>query len=360
MNRLWIRFSFIISGLILLVILLPLGTVATLQQFKIVNVINDDPGDPKDARLDLDDAAGTLFAITAVVGIMGAGLGIALSRGLSAPIVELAAAAKQIGAGDLSQRVPVRSSSRELIDLAHSFNAMASDLQHGEALRSSMLADVSHELRTPLTVLSGQLRAALDDVYTLDEEGIANLYGQTQHLIRLVNDLHLLARAEARQLPLHFEAVDLYHISAETVENFATLAEEKNIALTLQGEAQLVQADTGRLRQIITNLVGNAIRHTPHGGQILLHLSDTETQATIAVTDSGEGIAQEHLEHLFDRFYRADKSRTRGTGGSGLGLAIARALIEGHDGTIAAESAGVGKGSTFTIQLPKTNRNDAP
>ena len=199
MNRLWIRFSLVIGIFILVLILLPLGTIVVLEEARLVSIIRDSPGDE---GIRLQDVPEGLASITAVVSVIGVALGIWLSRGLSAPIVELSKAAKQIGAGNLDERVPILHHSFELDELATTFNSMAADLERSEMVRNNLLADISHELRTPLTVLSGQLRAALDKVYQLDDEELANLYGQTQHLIHLVEDLHLLPQFSKVKLSL--------------------------------------------------------------------------------------------------------------------------------------------------------------
>jgi signal transduction histidine kinase len=289
-----------------------------------------------------------------LVGIIAVVLGVLLSRGLSAPIVALSKAAREIGSGDLQQRVPVNNHSQELDDMARSFNRMADNLENAEKLRKNMLADISHELRTPLAVLSGQLQAALDKVYVLDEEKLANLYGQTQHLIRLVEDLHLLTQAEGQQLPLAIAPVNLVQLWNELSDNFSLDAQEKGIQLSVEEMDHLpkIHADSGRLRQVFSNLLANAIEHTSSGGEIIVSSAIEEEQITLEIRDTGEGIPPEQLPHLFDRFYRVDTSRTRDTGGSGLGLAIVKALVEIHHGKVLAESAGPNKGSTFTVILP--------
>jgi signal transduction histidine kinase len=216
------------------------------------------------------------------------------------------------------------------------------------------MADVSHELRTPLTALEGNLRAALDHVYDLDEEQIANLYEQTRHLIRLVNDLRELSLAEAAQLPLDLRAVDLTPLVEETAAIFELLADEKDIRLALDLAPALppVQADRVRIRQVLHNLLANALRHTPGGGTITIRTQPAADGVALAVTDSGEGIDAASLPHVFDRFYRTDPSRSRETGGSGLGLAIVKAVVEAHGGIVEAASPGLGHGSTFTLHLP--------
>ena len=351
MNRLWIRFSIIISTFSLSMTLLWIGSEIVLDH---VDLAIGADGLSIESTFRPYDLPEELAQITVLVGAIGIVLGVWLSRGLSAPIVSLSEAAKQIGSGDLQQRVPVHNHSQEVDDLARSFNRMAADLEHAETLRNNLLADISHELRTPLTVLSGQLHAALDKVYTLDEEELANLYGQTQHLIHLVEDLRLLAQAEARRLPLAIGTVNLADLWRELAANFSLVAEEKGIRFRVAPMDELppISADPGRLRQVFSNLLDNAIRHTPPGGEIVVSSEIQGEQIALTVADSGEGIAPEQLPHLFERFYRTDTSRTRDTGGSGLGLAIAKALVEIHQGEISVESAGLNKGSTFSVRLP--------
>lgn len=354
MNRLWVRFSLIICSLSLVMTLLWIGSDALLDR------IEGDSNQQKEERETFDpnyrqnNLPEEIAEISMLIGAIGLVLGVLLSRGLSAPIVALSKAANQIGSGNLQQRVPVHSHSQELDDLAHAFNRMAAELENAETLRKNMLADISHELRTPLTVLSGQLHAALDQVIEIDEELLANLYGQTQHLIRLVEDLRILALAEAHRLPLEVESVDLAHLWQELSANFALLAEEKGIAFSVENIGLLppIPADPGRLRQVFSNLLSNAIRHTPAGGEIIISSALEKEQVALIIRDSGEGIAPDQLPHLFDRFYRSDTSRARNTGGSGLGLAIVKALVETHQGKVTAESAGLNQGSTFTVTLP--------
>ena len=244
---------------------------------------------------------------------------------------------------------------------AQSFNQMAARLQKGERLRQNLLADVAHELRTPLTVLQGNLRAILDDVYALDKGEVARLYDQTRHLHRMVNDLHELAQAEARQLPLERQPTDLSELVGRTVLLFEPVAEAEGIVLSVNGppEAIIVDIDRSRIIQVLQNLLNNAVRHTPEGGTINLQVSLADS-ATIEITDNGEGIAAEHLKNLFDRFYRTDQGRDRDAGGAGLGLAIVRALVEAHGGTVAVQSAGIDHGSTFIVRLPLTHTPTPP
>jgi two-component system OmpR family sensor kinase len=383
MNRLWVRLSLVFSSLILVFSLLPLAA------FTIFVLTHEPPTTGVTAAL-VSPLTPPAAAITApgpepvsvpaprnplprpllrnpwqeipldllrsflVAGILGIVGGIAASRILAAPITRLANAAQAIGAGDLATRVQPNHSSTELDELTTAFNKMAADLQHAAELRTSLMADVSHELRTPLTVLEGNLRAALDHVYDLDEEQIANLYEQTRHLIRLVNDLRVLALAESAQLPLDLQPLDVAPLIQETVAAFELLADEKRVGIDTQLSSDLpaIYADRVRLRQVLHNLLANALRHTPDGGTVTVAAQPDGAGVALCVVDTGEGIDALALPHVFDRFYRTDPSRSRETGGSGLGLAIVKALVEAQGGSVEAASPGPGQGAIFTLHLP--------
>ena len=294
-----------------------------------------------------------LLQVLLIGAILAIVFGMLVSRWLSAPLTHLVDGTQAIARRDLSFRVTEQGSA-EMRDVSNSFNEMAAALEDAETLRRSMLNDIAHELRTPLTILEGNLRAMLDDVYPLEKAEIARLYEQTRHLHRLVDDLRLLAQAEARQLPLQRSPSDLTVLLEEVVELFSPLAGEKNISLntSLPRSSVFVAVDRMRLAQTLQNVLANALQHTPAGGIITLSLRAEKDMTAITVADNGDGIASENISHVFDRFYRVDKNRTRDTGGVGLGLAIAQALVEAHDGKIDVASAGVGQGSTFTIRLP--------
>jgi two-component system OmpR family sensor kinase/two-component system sensor histidine kinase BaeS len=289
------------------------------------------------------------MALSLAVGLAG---GLAIGRVVSSPVTSLARAARRLGGGELHVRVPVQGS-HELRQLAAAFNKMAAALQQAETARNNLMADVSHELRTPLTVLEGNLRAALDHVQTLDEAGVANLYTQTRHLIRLVNELRELSLAETGQLALDRTPTDIGLLVKETLQALEPLAAEKNVRLL--AEVPLLSPallDPLRIRQVLFNLLSNALRHTPPRGVIRVIGERGPEGVRLAVEDSGEGLNAEQLASVFNRFYRVDKSRSRETGGTGLGLAIVKAIVEAHGGAIAASSAGKDQGSRFTITLP--------
>jgi two-component system OmpR family sensor kinase/two-component system sensor histidine kinase BaeS len=320
----------------------------------------------------LDQVNQALLLAGALAGALSILLGLGLSRGLTAPVARLTAAARRIAGGDLSQRVP-ETGSAEIATLGQAFNQMAADLEKAEELRRNLVADVAHELRTPLSVLQGNLRAILDGVYPLEQAEIAALYDETRLLSRLVDDLHELAQAEAGQLQLDLRPTDVVEIVQTTVANLAVAAEAKGVRLTTDWADETtnlpVLADPDRLAQIMRNLLSNALRHTPEGGQITVSATYNErcelneAAVRIVVADTGEGIPPEHLPHVFDRFWRTDRSRARETvgpstssgRGSGLGLAIARHLVRAQGGEMGVESE-VGQGSRFWFTLPMAAR----
>ena len=298
--------------------------------------------------------------------LIGVLLGLLIARSLAAPLAEMGVAARRLAAGDLSQRVPL-SGAAEVKDLATAFNDMAGDLERSETLRRNMVADIAHELRTPLSVVQGNLRAILDDVYPLNKEEIAVVYDETQVLNRLIGDLRELAQAEAGQLSLTPRPLDPGALVAGEAARFTEAAQAAGVALTVDvaRNLPLVLADPDRTRQVVHNLLSNALRYTPSGGSIHVSAASDGQMAAkgvysagrdgvrVSVADSGVGIAAADLPHVFDRFWRADRSRSREQGGSGLGLAIARHLVEAQGGRIGVASE-PGQGSLFWFTLPTT------
>lgn len=301
----------------------------------------------------LEQLSRYLLLVAVIGGSLGIVFSVLASRNLTEPLARLASAARDIGARKFSHRVTATGSD-EIIAVAQAFNDMAAELENAETLRRNLVADVAHELRTPLSVLQGNLRAILDDLYPLDKAEIARLYTQTRLLNRLVNDLHELAQADAGQLSLNLQPIDLNQLIEETVSAHAPVAEdaEVNLQVDLAPKLPLISGDATRLSQVLHNLLANALRHTPAAGQIQLQTQVQENNVVLTVKDNGEGIASEHLAHLFDRFYRTDQARARDKGGVGLGLAIVRALVAAQGGQVRVESEGVGLGSTFVVTLP--------
>ncbi|MEZ4861632.1 MAG: ATP-binding protein [Caldilineaceae bacterium] len=357
LDRMWVQISLIISAVILLAVLAVFGVGRLLRPEPPPNFIPQQVQTSSEFRDGFRRlVAQSLLTLVISGGVLGTAAGIWISRRMTEPLETLASGAQAIGARNLTYRMPVRGS-RELRAVAESFNTMAADLEAAEVLRQNLLADVAHELRTPLTVLQGNLRAILDDVYQLDKGEVARLYDQTRHLHRLVNDLHELAQAEARRLPLNLQDLDITTLVQQTVDMCEPLAEAQEIVLKTEVPPSpiLVHADRQRLIQVFQNLLTNALRHTPPGGTITICVTQVDATVQVAVQDSGEGIAAEHLLHIFDRFYRTDHARDRDSGGAGLGLAIVRALVEAHDGHVSATSDGPGCGSIFTVTLATAN-----
>ncbi len=279
-------------------------------------------------------------------------IGLFLMRRVVTPLAEVITAAHSVAAGDLTTRVRV-SGPGDLRGLIESFNHMADALQRSDRERRALLADVAHELRTPLAVIRGRLEGIVDGIYPADEAHVAPALEEAYVLERLVEDLRQLTLAEARQLPVERRPIDLGEIAARAAEIFSAEAAETNIALKVQAATDLppVLADPQRMDQVIGNLLSNALRFTPPGGQVALNVDKTAAGVRLSVTDTGEGIAAEDLPHVFDRFYRGEKSRARASGGAGLGLAIAKAWVQAMDGEIGVEST-PGYGSCFWLTLP--------
>ena len=297
---------------------------------------------------------------TIVAGLIALALGIFLFIQMTAPLRKLRHAASSIAAGDLTQRVDIRGRD-EFAELGRTFNGMADSLALAEQQRRHLMADVAHELRTPLTAIQGTLEGMQDGVLPMDAEQLEALVAETNLLNRLIGDLRLLSLAEARQLKLEKVETDLARLVGEVVERSQTLAAAKEITVSLenQDDQVILMLDPQRFTQVLNNLIHNALQYTPQGGEIIVELKRTQTSPiTISVTDTGSGISAEDLPHVFDRFYRADKSRTRLSGGSGLGLAIVKELVEAHGGDVSAQSPvfskpdGEGYGSRFIITLP--------
>lgn len=275
-----------------------------------------------------------------------------LSRRMMSPIGVLAGAARRLGRGDLSQRVRLQGEG-EVAALAEAFNSMAADLEYAEQLRRNMVADVAHELRTPLSNIQGYLEAIRDGVVEPDAAAIRSLNEETSLLSRLVNELQELSLAEAGELKLVYQAEDITNLVKQAVTPWQPHLTAGEIALSLElpDDLPLVNIDWQRVNEVLHNILENAVAHTHKGGTINVTASQKGKWVEVSVSDTGEGIPAEDLPHIFERFYRVDKSRARATGGSGLGLTIARRLIEAHGGTIVVQSK-LGEGSCFSFTLP--------
>ena len=279
-------------------------------------------------------------------------LGVLLARSLTRTLRELTVATKKVAKGDLEQQVPIRSND-ELGELAASFNQMSSDLAQSRDLRRQMTADIAHELRTPLTVVLGHTEALSDGALPPDPETFDIIYDETKRLNRLVEDLRTLSLSDAGELHLNRHRTSPGDLLERAAAARKSEAKAKDITMQVQSAVELpaVEVDSDRMTQVLVNLLDNALRYTPAGGTISLSARRIQEGVAIEVKDTGPGIPPEDLSHLFERFYRGDKSRQREEGGTGLGLAIAKSLIENQGGQIRIESQ-PGEGATFIIELP--------
>jgi signal transduction histidine kinase len=279
-------------------------------------------------------------------------LGTGLAWRLATPVRRLTHAAEEIAAGNLDSRAQV-SSRDEIGQLADAFNRMADNLARSDESRRRMTADIAHELRTPLSVIRGQVEAIQDGIFPPDAAHLAPIHEEILLLNRLIEDLRTLALVDAGQLELQESMVDPGMLVERTVAKFAALAAEQDITLAVQLAQQLpgITIDSHRIEQVLTNLLANALRHTPSQGIVTIRAEVDGRRLLISVADTGPGIPPKDIPHLFDRFWRGDKSRARDRGGAGLGLAIARQLVDTHGGTIWV-SSDQNTGATFHIALP--------
>ncbi len=312
------------------------------------------------ADLDAQIAAAYRRALFEALGLAGlAALGTAVAASLllthqvAGPVARVAAAGRRIARGDYAERVP-EAGAEEIRQLAASFNTMAAALEGAERRRLELIGDVAHELRTPIATLEGYLEGLLDGVVEPSERTWAKLHTEAGRLRRLVDDLGELSRAEAGQLAVAPRPAAPGGLARAAAERLAGDFAAKGLELRVEVAPALpaMRADPDRTIQVLTNLLTNALRYTPSPGRVELSVAPAGGAIRFQVADTGIGIAPEHLPHLFERFYRVDKSRSRAFGGSGVGLTIARALVEAMDGRIWAESAGPGRGATFSFELP--------
>jgi two-component system sensor histidine kinase BaeS len=293
--------------------------------------------------------AGLAAAATAAV------VSLLVSRRIAGSARHVLDAARRIAAGSYGERVPVRDADA-LGELSEGFNAMAKALEEAERRRVEVVSDVSHELRTPISTLRGYLEGITSRTIEPSEEAFSRLYAATARMERLVNDLRQLSRAEARQLTLNVSPVSPSGVVGTATEGMRPLFEEKGVELGVAVPDGLppVLADGDRVAQVLTNLLDNALGHTPPGGRVTVEVRPGAGEVAFRVADTGEGLTPEDLGRVFERFYRVEKSRSRSgeRGGSGVGLTISKALVEAMGGRIRAESLGLGRGAAFQFTLP--------
>lgn len=276
-----------------------------------------------------------------------------VSRRIVEPIQTLSHVSRRLAQGFYRERTSVQADD-EIAQLAQSVNQLADALDQTERRRLALLADVTHELRTPLATIGGYMEGLVDGVVAANPATFNLILRETRRLQRLIEDLELLSRVEAGQLPVVARAIDLRPVLEAQIAQFEPLFSSNQVNLCLDAPEQLPQvwADPDRVAQVLINILANAYRYTPAGGSVTVQAHADDHEVRVAVIDTGIGIDAEHLPHLFERFYRVDKSRARNSGGSGIGLAIARHLIYTQGGEIWAESDGIGKGSRFIFTLP--------
>ncbi len=303
-----------------------------------------------------DEADFLAFAMRSA--LLGGGIAFGIALVLSfllivqilSPLRVLTRATERIAHGDLPDRIRIKSSD-ELGQLGASFDHMVDSLRRSETLRQTMTADIAHELRTPVTIIQGTLEAILDGIYDPSSETIAPIYEETLHLGSLIDDLRDLALAEAGELRLVKERMDIVELVRQVTETAGSSVEQSpTVRVESAGEIPEVSVDPKRFRQVLANLLSNALIYTPVDGEIRVDVRRVEDSVELSVSDTGPGISKEDLPHLFERFYRGDPARGR-TGGSGLGLAIVRQWVEAHGGTIRAENRPEG-GARFVLRIP--------
>ena len=279
-------------------------------------------------------------------------IGIFLSRTLTRPIRELTEATQAVAGGNLGSQVSVRSKD-EMGELAASFNKMSADLEHSTNARKQMTADIAHELRTPLSLIIGHAEAVHDGVLPPSRENFEIIREEALRLEHLVDDLRTLSLADAGELSINLQVMSPQKLLSDLQATYQHIAGQNNVKISLDtaSEIPMLNIDPGRMTQVLTNILDNALRHTPAGGQINLAAKSVQDGVELSIQDSGPGIQSGDVNYIFERFYRADKSRTRDDGGSGLGLAIAKSIVQAHGGQIWAESAS-GQGLTVNIKLP--------
>lgn len=285
-----------------------------------------------------------------------------LAQRISAPIHAISLAAGKLGKGDFSQRVNFKGKD-EVGKLVSTFNSMAdglmtmtNDLVRAKQLQQNLVADVAHELRTPVSSIRAYMEAIQDGLLEPTKENLSSIHEDITLLSRLINDLQVLAQADANEINLVYQPENVATVISKVSESIQPQIKTRGITLkiNLPSELPLVEIDALRISQVLRNLLDNAISHTPSGGEIKIDAIGGEGYIEMAVSDTGEGIPEQDLSNIFERFYRVDKSRARATGGSGLGLTIAKRLVEAHGGEINVQSE-LGKGSRFIFTIPKSS-----
>ena len=298
----------------------------------------------------------TLNYVFIIVGLLSLvfafGFGLYSSRLISRPISKAASAAEVIADGYYGARIQDQSGTHEINKLTDSINNLAESLEKQEKLRRRLTEDVAHELRTPLATLQSHTEAMIDGIWKPDQDRLKSCHEEIVRIGRLVGDLEKLAKYESENLTLSITEFDIMEMLKRILYNFESDFGAKGIKVHIEGGVQKLSADKDKLSQVMVNLLSNALKYSRQGGEVEVKVESTNGEVVIHVRDNGIGIAQEDISHVFERFYRADKSRDRLTGGTGIGLSIAKAIVEAHKGRITATSE-LGKGTEFVVALPQ-------
>lgn len=300
----------------------------------------------------LTELSTALISVAILSLLLSVLIGFYSARRISKPILQTIDATGQISQGDYEIRIDEKSNVREVDELIKSVNHLAGSLGKQENLKKQLTSDVAHELRTPLTTLQTHMEAMIEGVWKPTTERLQSCHDEILRITKIVKDLESLEIVENGNLVLEKTNVNLTDVITVVLKNFEMQLNQKKMVVRVEGKCPIISADTGRISQVVINLLNNAIKYTPEGGEIHIELTETKENVVLRIQDNGVGISPEELPYIFERFYRADKSRNRMTGGSGIGLTIVKSIILAHDGTVEVQSE-QGKGSVFTVTLPK-------
>lgn len=303
----------------------------------------------------IKDLYNLLWAVGVFSLILSLLFGTIMSKRLVSPISRVINTAKSISKGFYSDRVAEKSSTKEINQLTTTINDLAENMQKQETLRKRLTGDVAHELRTPLATLQSHMEAMIDGIWLADRQRLTSCHEEIVRISKMVGDLEKLVKYESENLTLNQEIFDITELAKRQVQNFESEYLGKRLNLRFSGPQCEVYADKDKISQVLVNLLSNALKYTPEGGAVKMDIRDTNDFTEISVEDNGPGIPPEDLPYIFERFYRADKSRNRMTGGSGIGLTICKAIITAHGGLIDVRSS-PGNGTKFTFTIPKSFR----
>ncbi len=332
----------------------PYSIVKNSEELGVVEVGYYGPFYFSDSDLDFINSINKMLIGVGLFSLLFAlAFGAIMAKRLSYPISKVIRSTQVIAKGDYGIRIAEESSTKEIGQMTLAINNLAESLEKQEALRKRMSADVAHEFRTPVATLQSHLEAMIDGIWKPDTQRLKSCHEEVLRIGRMVGDLEKLARYEGENLVLNKELFDIAELIKIIVQNFESDFKAKGVELKFESIKQKILADRDKVSQIIVNLLSNALKYTPEGGTVGIELSVSDREVKIIVRDNGSGISAEDLPYIFERFYRADKSRNRSTGGSGIGLTIAKSLVEAHNGKIEVKSE-LGKGTEFIVSLPSS------